>query len=63
MRGVAKTFTTEKEVLAAVAARRKFYHYHIIWLPLQVGTDHNPLTSRRGLKDIGGHLQQFNFQF
>jgi hypothetical protein len=26
MHRVAKTFTTEKEVLAAVAARRKFYH-------------------------------------
>jgi transposase InsO family protein len=61
--------TTEKEALAAVAAIKEFYPY-LYGFHFTLVTDHNPLTSLRGLKDIGGrltrwmiYLQQFNFQF
>ena len=61
--------TTEKEALAAVLAVKEFYPY-VYGFPFKLITDHNPLTSLKGLKDFGGRLtrwmlflQQFNFQF
>ena len=61
--------TTEKEALAAVAAIKEFYPY-LYGFHFTLVTDHSPLTSLRGLKDIGGrltrwmiYLQQFTFQF
>ena len=61
--------TTEKEALAAVSAVKEFYPY-LYGLPFKLITDHNPLTSLKGVKDVGGRLtrwtlflQQFNFQF
>ena len=61
--------TIEKEALAAVAAIKEFYPY-LYGFHFKLVTDHNPLTSLRGLKDIGGRLsrwaiflQQFHFEF
>ena len=61
--------TTEKEALAAVSAVKEFYPY-LYGFPFKLITDHNPLTSLKGVKDVGGRLtrwmlflQQFNFQF
>ena len=61
--------TTEKEALAAVSAVKEFYPY-LYGFSFKLVTDHNPLTSLKGLKDVGGwltrwmlFLQQFNFQF
>ena len=61
--------TIEKEALAAVAAIKEFYPY-LYGLNFKLVTDYNPLTSLKGLKDVGGcltrwmiFLQQFNFQF
>ena len=61
--------TTEREALAAVSAVKEFYPY-LYGCSFKLITDHNPLTSLKGLKDIGGRLtrwmlflQQFNFQF
>ena len=61
--------TIEREALAAVAAIKEFYPY-LYAFHFKLVTDHNPLTSLKGLKDIGGclsrwmiFLQQFNFQF
>ena len=61
--------TIEKEALAAVAATKEFYPY-LYGFHFKLVTDHNPLTSLRGLKDIGGRLsrwtiflQQFHFEF
>ena len=61
--------TVEREALAAVSAVKEFYPY-VYGFPFKLITDHNPLTSLKGLKDFGGHLtrwmlflQQFNFQF
>ena len=60
--------TVEREALAAVAAIKEFYPY-LYGFSFTLVTDHNPLTSLKGLKDVGGHLarwlmylQQFNFQ-
>ena len=47
--------TTEKEALAAMAAIKEFYPY-LYGFHFTLVTDHNPLTSLRGLKDIGGRL-------
>ena len=61
--------TTQREALAAVSAVKEFYPY-LYGSSFKLITDHNPLTSLKGLKDIGGRLtrwmlflQQFNFQF
>ena len=61
--------TTEKEALAAVAALKEFYPY-VYGFPCKLITDHNPLTSLKGLKDVGGRLtrwllflQQFDIEF
>ena len=61
--------TTEKEALAAVSAVKEFYPY-LYGFPFKIITDHNPLTSLKGLKDVDGRLtrwtlflQQFNFEF
>ena len=61
--------TTEKEALAAVAALKEFYPY-VYRFPCKLITDHNPLTSLKGLKDVGGRLtrwllflQQFDIEF
>ena len=60
---------TEKEALAAVSAVKEFYPY-LYGFPFKLITDHNPLTSLKGIKDVRGRLtrwtlflQQFNFQF
>lgn len=52
-----------------MGAIKEFYPY-LYGFHFTLVTDHNPLTSLRGLKDIGGrltrwmiYLQQFNFQF
>jgi len=61
--------TIEKEALAAVSAVKDFYPilygFHFTLL-----TDHNPLTSLKGMKEVEGRLmrwifllQQFNFEF
>ena len=59
--------TIEREALAVVASIKEFYPY-LYGFPFTVVTDHNPLTSLKGLKDTGGRLtrwlmflQQFNF--
>ena len=59
--------TIEREALAIVVAVKEFYPY-LYGFPFTVITDHNPLTSLKGLKDTGGRLtrwimflQQFNF--
>ena len=59
----------EREALAAVATIKEFYPY-LYAFHFKLVTDHNPLKSLKGLKDIGGRLsrwmiflQQFNFQF
>ena len=55
--------------LAVVSAVKEFYPY-LYGFPFKLLTDHNPLTSLKGLKDTGGrlarwllYLQQFNFTF
>lgn len=50
--------TTEKEALAAVAAIKEFYPY-LYGFHFTLVTDHNPLTSLRGLKDVGGRLTRW----
>ena len=61
--------TVEKEALAAVSAVKEFYPY-LYGFPFTLITDHNPLVSLKGLKDIGCRLsrwiiflQQFNMEF
>ena len=62
--------TVEREALAVVAAVKEFYHY-LYGFHFTLVTDHNPLTSLKGLKDVHGRLtrwittflQQFDFQF
>ena len=44
--------TTEKEALAAVSAVKEFYPY-LYGFSFKLVTDHNPLTSLKGLKDVG----------
>ena len=58
----------EREALAAVAAIREFYPY-LCGFHFKLVTDHNPLVSLKGLKDVGGRLthwalflQQFDFE-
>ena len=59
--------TIEREALAIVSAVKEFYPY-LYGFPFRLLTDHNPLTSLKGMKDTGGRLtrwllflQQFNF--
>ena len=59
--------TIEREALAVVSATKEFYPY-LYGFSFQLVTDHNPLTSLRDIKDVGGrltrwtlYLQQFNF--
>ena len=59
--------TIEREALTAVSAIKEFYPY-LYGFSFKFITDHNPLTSLKGLKDTGGwlacwslFLQQFNF--
>ena len=54
--------------MAAVSAVKEFYPY-LYGFIFKMDTDHNLLTSLKGLKDMGGRLarwmsflQQFNFQ-
>ena len=61
--------TIEREALAVVGAVKEFYPY-LYGFQFKLLTDHNPLTSLKGLKDTGGrlarwllYLQQFNFTF
>ena len=61
--------TTEKEALAVVAGIKEFYPY-LYGSRFTLVTDHNPLLSLKGLKDIGGRLsrwiiflQQFDMEF
>ena len=53
-----KYSTIEREPLAAVAALKDFYPY-VYGFPCQLITDHNPLTSVKGLKDVGGRLSRW----
>ena len=59
--------TIEREALAVVGTIKEFYPY-LYGFSFTVVTDHNPLTSLKGIKDTGGRitrwlmfLQQFNF--
>ena len=59
--------TIEREALAVVSGIKEFYPY-LYGFCFTVVTDHNPLTSLKGLKDTGGRLtrwimflQQFNY--
>ena len=61
--------TIEKEALAAVSAIKEFYPY-LYGFTFELVTDHNPLTSLKALKDLGGRLnrwtmflQKFDFAF
>ena len=61
--------TIEKEALGAVSSIREFYPY-LYGFPFTLVTDHNPLTSLKNIRDVGGRLarwtvflQQFNFSF
>jgi len=61
--------TIEREALAVVGAVKEFYPY-LYGFHFKLVTDHNPLTSLKGLKDTGGrlarwllYLQQFDFTF
>ena len=63
-----KYSTIEREALAAVTAVKEFYPY-LYGFSFKLITDHNPLTSLKGLKDVGGRLtrwmiflQQFDFE-
>ena len=53
-----KNYTTterEREALAVVASLKEFYPY-VYGFPCKLITDHNPLTSLKGIKDVGGRL-------
>jgi len=59
----------ETEALAAVSAVKEFYPY-LYSFHFTLLTDHNLLTSLKGMKEVGGRLirwilflQQFNFEF
>ena len=61
--------TIEREALAVVEAVKEFYPY-LYGFHFDLVTDHNPLTSLKDLKDVGGrltrwmlYLQQFDFTF
>ena len=47
--------TIEQEALAVVGAVKEFYPC-FYGFQFKLLTDHNPLTSLKGLKDTGGHL-------
>ena len=47
--------TIEREALAVVSAIKEFYPY-LYGFSFTVMTDHNPLTSLKGIKDAGGEL-------
>ena len=49
--------TIEKEALAAVVAIKEFYPY-LCGFKFELVTDHNPLTSLKALKDVGGRLNK-----
>ena len=51
--------TIEREALAAVAAIKEFLPY-LYGFQFTVITDHNPLTSLKGLRDVGGRLAQWS---
>ena len=58
----------EREALAVVCTIKEFHPY-LYGFPFTVITDHNPLTSLKGIKDTGGwltrwlmFLQEFNFE-
>ena len=48
----------EREALALVAAIKEFFPY-LYGKSFMLLTDHNPLTSLRGLKDTGGRLARW----
>ncbi|KAL5471389.1 hypothetical protein EMCRGX_G029503 [Ephydatia muelleri] len=50
--------TVEKEAHAAVSAVKEFHPY-LDGFPFILITDHNPLVSLKGLKDIGGRLSRW----
>ena len=61
--------TNECEVLPVVGAVKESYPY-LYGFHFELVTDHNPLTSLKDLRDVGGcltkwmlYLQQFNFPF
>ena len=61
--------TIEREMLAVVAAVKHFYPY-LYGRKFILFTDHHPLTTLKGLKDVGGcitrwvlFLQQFEIEF
>ena len=63
-----KYSTIEREALTAVSAVKEFYPY-LYGFSFKLITEHNPLTSLKGLNDVGGRLtrwmiflQQFDFQ-
>ena len=47
--------TIEREALAVVGAVKEFYLY-LYGFKFKLIMDHNPLTSLKDLKDVGGHL-------
>ena len=50
--------TTEKEVLAIVSAIKEFYPY-LYRFRFTLVTDHNPLTTLKGVKDYGDRLTRW----
>ena len=50
--------TIEREALAVVAAVKEFFPY-LYGKSFNLLTDHNPLTSLRGLKDTGGRITRW----
>ena len=57
--------TVEREALAVVCAIKEFYPY-LYGFPFTVITDHNPLTSLKGIKDTGarkGHNTALQMPF
>ena len=50
--------TVEREALAVVCAIKEFYPY-LYGFPFTVVTDHNPLTSLKGIKDTGGRITRW----
>ena len=50
--------TIEREALAIVSAIKEFYPY-LYGFRFTLVTDHNPLTSLKGIKDIGGRLNRW----
>ena len=50
--------TIEREALAVVGAIKEFYPY-LYGFSFTVVTDHNPLTSLKGIKDTGGRITRW----